>query len=201
MSYIITIYSVRVKQNLSYTEEKTMKKILFIFFLLMISFPAQAKRGLNIFAYSRPAPETPIYDQYGKAVKLKDFKGSFLIVVFWSRYCAPCIGELDELNYFVNHTKDNGIKAILVSKDDEWQTDSEQKQLLIKYEAPDIEYYTDKKGKLTEDFGIFSSPHTVLINAQGEEIGRINGSVDWDDDDVIEKIYQIKAEQGLNIGK
>ena len=178
-----------------------MKKILFIFFLLIISLPAQAKKGLNLFAYSRPAPETPIYSPYGKAVKLKDFKGNFLIVVFWSRYCAPCIRELDELNYFVNHTKDNGIKVILVSKDDEWQNDSEQKELLTKYEAPDVEYYTDKKGKLTEDFGIFSSPHTVLINAQSEEIGRINGSVDWEDEDVIEKIYQIKAEQGLNIGK
>ena len=49
---------------------------------------------------------------------------------------------------------------------------------------------------LAEDLGIFTSPNTVLINRKGEEIGRIRGSIDWDDDDVIEYIYKIKAQHG-----
>ncbi len=196
MGYIIIIYLARVKQKLSYAEEKMAKNFLMIMLVLVLAFPAQAKKGLNIFAYSRPAPETPVYNAYGKSIKLRDFSGDFLLVVFWSRYCAPCIRELDELNAFVKQTEGNGIKAVLVSREDEWQTDSEQKELLLKYGAPDVEYYVDKDGKLAEDFGIFSSPHTVLINARGEEIGRISGSVDWEDEDVIEQIYKIKAQHG-----
>ena len=172
------------------------KKILMLGLLLLWSGTAAAKSGLNIFAYPREAPQTPIYTADGKSIKLGDFKGKFLLVMFWSRYCAPCIRELDEINTFVNKTKDNGIEVLLVSQDDEWTMPGEQDALLKKYEAPDVVYYTDKEGKLAGDFGIFSSQHTVLVNQKGEEIGRISGSVDWEDDDVIEYIYKIKAQQG-----
>ena len=115
-------------------------------------------------------------------------------MMFWSRYCAPCIKELDDINEFVLKTRNNGIKVLLVSKDDEWTDVTEQRELLKKYKAPDVDLYTDKDGKLSGDFGIFSSPHTVLVNTKSEEIGRIRGSVDWGDDDVIEYIYKIKAQ-------
>lgn len=172
------------------------KKILILGLLLLWSGFAAAKSGLNIFAYPREAPQTPIYTAEGKAIKLGELKGQFLLVMFWSRYCAPCIKELDEINTFVNKTKDTGIEVLLVSKDDEWTIPEEQEELLKKYKATDIKYYTDKNGKLAGDFGIFSSPHTVLINKSGEEIGRISGTVDWEDDDVIEYIYKLKAEHG-----
>ena len=91
-----------------------------------------AKSGLNIFAYPREAPQTPIYTAEGKAIKLGELKGKFLLVMFWSRYCAPCIRELDEINTFVNKTKDTGIEVLLVSKEDEWTMPGEQKELLKK---------------------------------------------------------------------
>lgn len=170
------------------------KKLLILVMALVWCENAAAKSGLNLFAYPREAPKTPIYTPAGQALKLSDFKGEFLLVMFWSRYCAPCIKELDDINEFVLKTRNNGIKVLLVSKDDEWTDVTEQRELLKKYKAPDVDFYTDKEGKLSGDFGIFSSPHTVLINTKSEEIGRIRGSVDWGDDDVIEYIYKIKAQ-------
>ena len=113
MGYIIIIYLARVKQKLSYAEEKMAKNFLMIMLVLVLAFPAQAKKGLNIFAYSRPAPETPVYNAYGKSIKLRDFSGDFLLVVFWSRYCAPCIRELDELNAFENSDKREHIERCI----------------------------------------------------------------------------------------
>ena len=156
---------------------------------------AQAK-GLNIFAYPRTAPQTPIYNLYGKEVKISDFAGDFLLINFWSRHCIPCIKELGKLNSFSLQTRDSGIKTIIVSRADEWVSVDEQQKFLAKFKAQDLDFYLDKKGKLTEDFGIFSSPHTVIVNKKGEEIGRIRGSADWDDEDVIAYIYKIKAQYG-----
>ena len=85
---------------------------------------------------------------------------------------------------------------LLVSKAQEWRDMDEQRRFLTKYKAPDLEFYIDDKGALTEAFGIFSSPHTVLINKSGQEIGRIRGSVEWDDDDVIEYMYKLKVQHG-----
>lgn len=150
-------------------------------------------KGVNLFAYSRKAPETPVYTPYGKARRLQDFAGNFLIIVFWSKTCIPCIRELDNLNTFVNRTADSGIKAILVSPEKDWLTPEEQKNFLARYGADNVEFYVDRNAALAKDFGIFTSPHTVLIDQQSMEIGRINGAVEWDDDNVIEEIYRLKA--------
>ncbi|MBE6451880.1 MAG: TlpA family protein disulfide reductase [Alphaproteobacteria bacterium] len=172
------------------------KKILFIFMFVIMSSFASAKGGINIFAYSRQAPTSVIYSSRGIPVHLSDFGGNFVLVMFWSRHCAPCIKELDEINTFVNKTANNGVKVLLVSNSDEWSGVGEQRQLLQKFGATDVDFYTDKDGKLAGDFGIFSYPHTVLINRSGEEIGRISGTADWDDDDIVEYIYKLKAQHG-----
>ena len=172
------------------------KNILLIGFFALFSLSVYAKSGINIFAYSRPAPQTPVYTPAEQAISLENFKGEFILVMFWSRTCAPCIRELDDINAFVNKTRNTGIKVMLVSDAGEWKSLSEQRNLLQKYKAPDVDFYTDKNGKLAGDFGVFSYPHTVMVDQSGEEIGRISGSVDWDDDDVIEYIYKLKAKYG-----
>ncbi len=170
------------------------RKFLLVLFLFCFSNTALAYRGANIFAYPRPVPESKIFNQYGQAFQLKDFAGDFLIIVFWSKTCIPCIRELDDLNAFVKKTQDNSIKVILVSPHEDWQTEGEQLSFLKKYGGVNLDFYTDKKSALATDFGIFTSPHTVLVNDSSMEIGRIRGAVDWDKEDIIEYIYTIKAQ-------
>ena len=170
-----------------------MKKIFIILCLVLFAQSVKAEKGVNLFAYSRDLPKTNIYNQYGKAISLRDFSGDFLIAVFWSKTCIPCLRELDDLNVFVNKTKDNGIKVILISPESDWTREGEQKAFLKRYGAENLDFYVDKKKKIATDFGIFTSPHTVLINKESEEIGRIRGAVDWDDEDVIEYMYKVKA--------
>lgn len=170
------------------------KRILFILVLMLAALPAKAEKGVNIYAYSRDVSDTNIYSQYGKAVRLKDFKGDFLIAVFWSKSCIPCIRELDDLDAFVQKTEGTGIKVILISPAEDWSNDEEQKAFLKRYGAKHIDFYVEKNGQLSLDFGVFSTPNAILINANSQEIGRIRGSVDWDDKNVIEYIYKIKAQ-------
>lgn len=163
--------------------------------LLALANSAQAReKGLNLFAYPREAPAREFYGPAGNKLKLSDFKGEFVIAVFWSKTCLPCVRELDDLNNFVRKTAGTGIKVLLISNENEWANTAEQRKFLAKYHASDLDFYVDPNGKLAEDFGIFASPHTVLVNSKSEEIGRIRGSVDWDDEDVIEQIYKIKAQ-------
>lgn len=175
--------------------QRKMVKIFGLVVGLLLWSLTAAAGGINIFAYSRPAPETKIYDAYGKAENLQNFGGDFVIAVFWSKKCIPCIRELDNLNRFANKTKDDGIKVILISAENEWNSEEEQKNFLAKYGAGDLAFFVDKNSDLAKDFGIFTSPHAVLIDDKSMEIGRIRGAVEWDDEDVIEEIYRIKAEK------
>ncbi len=175
------------------------KKIVF-FLVSAAIFPITAMAAdsdyVNIYEEPRKFPARPFYSPTGQKLTMADFKGDFVVLVLWSRYCAPCVKELDELNEYASKVKNDGIRVILLSKASEWNGTGEQKRFLEKYDAPDLEYYSDEKGMVAEDLGIFTSPNTVLINRQGKEIGRIRGSINWDNDDVAEYIYKIKAQHG-----
>lgn len=173
---------------------KLVLKAAFILFLLVV--PAYAKDSVNIYDKPRPAPAHKIIHESGKNYRLSDFKGDFVVAVFWSRDCGPCLAELKSLNGFYKAVKGNGVKLLLISPNEEWATVAEQKRFLKRYGAPDVDFYVDENGAVASDLGIFTSPHTVLINKSGEEIGRIRGSAKWDSDDVIEYIYQLKAKYG-----
>ena len=176
-----------------------MKKFLVFCLSAMLSAASALAAGrdpVNIYETPKELPKRGIYHESGKKLSLSDFGGSFVLAVFWSRYCRPCLRELDNLNNFQNKVRNDGIRVVLISPDTEWNNIEEQKKLLKKYHAEDLEFFVDSDGKLASDFGIFTSPNTVLINREGKEIGRIRGSAEWDDPEVIEYIYKIKAEHG-----
>ncbi len=175
-----------------------LKKYLTVLAASLLFFPcaAAAESNLNIYDQPRELPSTPITHESGKKLKMTDFQGDFVILVIWSRYCAPCVKELDNLQIFADKVKDDRIRVVLLSKTSEWNNLDEERRFLKKYDAAGLEIYNDDQGKLAENLGIFRFPNTVLINTKGQEIGRIRGSVEWDDPDVIDYIYKLKAQHG-----
>jgi len=165
---------------------------LYILSLLLMFFSTTIYAGVNIYSTPRNLPNSKIIHQSGADFRLSDFKGDFVLAHFWSRDCAPCIKELKSLNNFHNQVKDEGIRLILISDNSEWTDSTEQWRFLKKYGASDLEFYVEENGKLSEDFGIFTTPHTVVINTDGQEIGRFRGSETWDKKEVINYIRQLK---------
>ena len=70
---------------------------------------------------------------------------------------------------------------------------NKKSNFLKKYKAEGLPTYIDRRGKLGESFGVYAYPHTVLINAKGNEIGRIRGAAEWDSHEVIEYIMRLKS--------
>lgn len=171
-----------------------MKKYIICFFLL-ISFAVEAKeKNLNIYDEPRTMVQREFLGQYSKKFKASDFKGEFVLMVFWSRHCSPCIKEMDNLDSFAQAVALNGITVLPISLEGEWGNWEESREFMDKFKGKNLNSYLDPKGDLAADLGVFRFPHTVLINRKGMEIGRIRGAVEWDDPDVIEYIYKIKAE-------
>lgn len=150
---------------------------------------------VNIYDEPRDLPDRKMFlhEENGKSFGLDEFKGKFVIAIFWSRFCAPCLQELEKLSKFQEKTKETNIKLVLISPASEWVSAAEQKRFLTQFHAGDLDYYVDRKGDLSADLGIFTSPNTVMINSEGKEIGRIRGTAEWDKDDLIEYVYNIKA--------
>lgn len=164
--------------------------------LLQVAPALAAEDAVNIYDKPREVPSHQIEYQSGQKFKLSDFNGDFVLAHFWSRDCAPCVAELKNLNTFYNKTQNDGIRLLMISNNSEWKNVSEQRRFLNKYKAQDLDFYTDNSGQVAADLGIFTSPHTVLINTQGQEIGRIRGSADWSRPAVIKYIRDLKEKHG-----
>lgn len=150
------------------------------------------EKGVNIFQEPRRLPTSSIIDEDGKAHKLSDFKDEFVVAIFWERNCLPCIRQLKSLNGFYHGIQGKNIRLLLISSENDWKDTFEQKKFLERMGAKDVPFYIDRNAQVAADLGIFTSPHTVLINAKGEEIGRIRGSAKWDDPRVIKYIEELK---------
>jgi len=172
-----------------------LKRYFFIICSLFILSAWGQSHPVNIYDEPRDLPERKIFlhEEGGKAVDISSFHGDFVIAIFWSRHCSPCIAELPKISNFQRKIKGSNIRIVMISPASEWISDSEQKRFLSRFQADDLEYYVDKKGDLSADLGIFTSPNTVLINSKGKEIGRIRGAVAWDKDKMVDYIYNIKA--------
>ena len=168
--------------------------LLVLAWLLYCPISAAKEQNVNIYDMVRNVPEESFYASDGRKLTLADFKGKFVLLVSWSRDCLPCVKELPSLKVFYDKTRGSGVELLLLSDENEWSDLEEQRLFLKKYKADGLPFYIDPQGKLAESLGIFTSPHTVLINSKGHEIGRIRGSADWGKPAVIEYIYKLKSE-------
>ena len=173
-----------------------MKKYILLLMatLSLLGSPLQAKeKNVNIYQSSREVPDTPFYDTHGYKLTLTDFKGKFVLLLFWSRDCIPCIRELRSIKGFYDNVHGSDITILPISDAKEWKNVEELNNFLKKHKAEGLPTYIDRKGKLGESFGVYAYPHTVLINAKGREIGRIRGAAEWDSNAVIEYIVRLKV--------
>lgn len=107
---------------------------------------------------------------------LKDLKGKPVILHFWATWCAPCVQELPELDTFAQKYE-QGIHIIAVATDVK-----DAGKIREFYKAKGIKNLSvifDKNGTLSRYFRPTALPTTVFINSKGDEIGRIQGMVEW----------------------
>lgn len=180
-----------------------MNKILQMFLVLsgLIFYGSIANAKLNIFPQPRYIPALSFYSPDGKTHKLADFDADLLMAVVWSRSCGPCISELQNLNNFANKMKNRGIQVILISPEKEWKTMEERRLFMQRYNAPDLVNYLDRRGNFVDGMGIRSTPTTILVNRNHEEIGQITGNVKWDDHDVERYMLKLKKKSSEELDK
>lgn len=115
----------------------------------------------------------------GKPVKLADFKGQPLLVNLWATWCAPCVKEMPSLDRLAARTKGK-LRVMVVNQDSAKQAADPVAGWWAKAKLSNLEPYRDAENNLGFAFGGGLLPTTVLYDAQGKEVWRIAGGMDWD---------------------
>ncbi|MDH5473762.1 MAG: TlpA family protein disulfide reductase [Gammaproteobacteria bacterium] len=134
--------------------------------------------------------DTPMQGLTGHSLLLSDYRGKPLIINVWASYCTPCLSEMGSLERLKQHFS-NDLNLIGISIDDY----PERARRFLSKANTTFPHYIDHKLRLETMLGASSIPLTVLIDAQGRVLTKVNGSREWDSPDIIEAIGKM-----FNIG-
>jgi thiol-disulfide isomerase/thioredoxin len=135
----------------------------------------EATGTLDISQRGKPAPAETFLDPAGKPVTLAAFRGKPVLVNLWATWCGPCVAEMPTLERIAERSGDK-LKVLTVSQD------NPQVDIAPTFEKGGfkrLERYRDNEQKLGFAFATGMLPTTVLYDAEGKEVWRVIGAMDW----------------------
>jgi thiol-disulfide isomerase/thioredoxin len=132
-------------------------------------------KGVHRDSQGKSAPEAAFDDPDGKPVKLADFKGKPVLVNLWATWCAPCVKELPTLDKLA---KSGAISVVAVSQDT--GPHPSVVAFLKEHQISTLKPYQDPNMALSGALGPDTVlPTSILIGADGKEVWRYVGDLDW----------------------
>ena len=119
-------------------------------------------------------PDTP-FDADGAEMTLQDLQGRVAVVNFWATWCAPCRTEMPTLAALQEAVPDLRVATIAVGRQDPVEVD----RFLREVGADALPRWRDPQQALARDMGVLGLPVTVILDAEGREVGRLTGDADW----------------------
>jgi thiol-disulfide isomerase/thioredoxin len=139
---------------------------------------AGPQKGIDRSHKGTAAPDASFSTPDGKPITLAKMRGVPVLVNLWATWCAPCVKELPTLDELAaSHRVDGQLGVIAVSQDFGPQPSVEA--FLAKLKVADLGAYHDPKGGLLGALGGEVLPTTILFDAQGKEVWRYVGDLDW----------------------
>ena len=128
-------------------------------------------------------PETIFTDERGTKLTLGDFKGKIVLLNFWATWCGPCVREMPSLKRLHNHLKGPDFTVIALSEDRiGW---SRIRSFRDKLNLHDMPLYHDVNSKMMFATKARGLPTTLLIDREGNELGRLVGLAEWDSEEAV----------------
>jgi thiol-disulfide isomerase/thioredoxin len=136
---------------------------------------AGVSKGLEKDKAGQGLPDVELKDADDEAASLADTKGEPVLVNIWATWCAPCVKELPTLQALA--ARSGAPRVIAVSQD--MAPRGSVDAFLDKNKLTDLEVWHDPKMELSSATGAQILPTTILYGADGREVWRYVGDLDW----------------------
>ena len=119
----------------------------------------------------------------GAQTTLADWRGRVVLVNLWATWCAPCRFEMPTLDNLQAKLggKDFEVLAVSLDRSGFGKPRAFYEQMGLK----NLKLYNNKDSTFSRDLRAIGLPTTVLIDRQGQEIGRMVGPAEWDSPDAL----------------
>src|SRR6202011_222946 len=146
--------------------------------------------GLTMATAPLRLPDLVFEDADAKPKKLSDWRGRTVLVNLWATWCVPCRREMPALESLQTRLGGPDFEVVAVNIDT--RDPQKPKNFLKEANLNRLGYFTDQNAKIFQDLkGIgraLGMPTSVLVDAQGCEIGTIAGPAEWGSEDAVKLI-------------
>lgn len=141
-------------------------------------------RNFQPASSDKPVPDTPFLAGDGSKRTLGDYRGKGIVLNFWATWCPPCVREMPQLDRLAALVRGNGVEVLTISED---RKGMELAPKFYKKNAlKDLPVLVDQKSGLLRSLKVKGLPSTILITADGREIGRVLGVAEWDSIEIVD---------------
>jgi thiol-disulfide isomerase/thioredoxin len=148
-------------------------------------------RKLVVHEAAKDPLEVEFLAPSGAATRFDDFEGPVVLVNMWATWCPPCLHEMPSLDRLAAAMEGAGVDVVTVNverggreKAAEWM----EKQGLRNLEA-----YADERMRLGRATGALGLPTTLILDAEGREIARLQGDAEWDSEEAQALLRRLAA--------
>lgn len=121
-------------------------------------------------------PAMTVTDPAGRTLDLAALRGTPVLLNLWATWCAPCVKEIPLLDALASEY-DGRLRVLTVSQDMQGAAVVEPFFAIGGYAM--LEPWMDPDNELGFTLGGGVMPTTVLYDAAGEEVWRVQGDYDW----------------------
>jgi thiol-disulfide isomerase/thioredoxin len=151
---------------------------------------------LNL-AIGKPAPEIDGVDFDGKPLKLSEFKGKVVVLVFWGSWCSPCMAQVPHERDLVERKK--GQPFALRGVDCEADKDA-ARQVLARERMTWPNWFDGATGTgpIANRYHVRRYPSTFILDHKGVIRGREAAGLDQTVDRLLKEMKQPASDAGTS---
>lgn len=131
-------------------------------------------------------------DGTGAPRGISTYRGKVVLVNFWATWCGPCVKEMPALSSLQNKFAGLPFEVLALSQDRGGA--AVVKAFYDQQKITNLKVYIDQGGKAGRDLGLRGLPTSVLVDAAGREVVRIEGATAWDDPVMVTAIKRVMEE-------
>jgi thiol-disulfide isomerase/thioredoxin len=126
-------------------------------------------------------PEIKFQDAEGKERTLADWRGKVVLLNLWATWCLPCRREMPSLDRLQSALGSDKFQVVALSVDRKGIEAA--KKFLNETKVEKLGLYADATARASTDLRVVGLPATLLIDAEGREVGRLLGPAEWDSEE------------------
>jgi len=128
--------------------------------------------------------KTSFVDLYEKNLDLSVYQNGKIVVSYWATWCAPCIKEMPGIKRAEEILKEYGYTFLLIS--------DETVDKISKFKNEwNFDFNFLKSIKSFETLGVYAMPTSYIFDENGQIIETIVGAIEWDSDEMINKLKML----------